>query len=124
MNRDIQDLMNNLHKITTPSKATSTTTAQEVFAQIRKNVVAAQGLISKGENLVVFVPLKDGRRIAATNFWYQNPNFIIVVGLDELGKKEVVFIPYTEIQFGFEMVKEKQPRKPIGFESPQSGDSE
>jgi len=94
--------------------------AETVYERIEKRFDDKLDELKDTEELTIEVPLLDGARITVDTFGFQNPNFIIVHGVDsETGNRVEALLPHMNIQLIF-TVSENQPaeeprRKPIGF---------
>lgn len=71
--------------------------ADTVYERIRKLVEDHD--LAEGERLAIAVLLCDGSRVLASDFGYQNPNFIIVYGVEsKTGQTVEAWLSHTSFQ--------------------------
>ncbi|HEY6330178.1 MAG TPA: hypothetical protein VI756_12640 [Blastocatellia bacterium] len=92
--------------------------ADAVYDRIHRLVKDRTESLKEDESVMTEVILPDGHRIVATGFGYQNPNFLIVYGLDPKRGLEVeAWLSHTNVQIIVSVWPKgaNEPRREIGF---------
>ena len=90
--------------------------AETVCNRIEKLIAETAEKLTDEQSILAEVPLGNGQSLTATFFGFQNPNFILVYGLDANGNEVTALLPHTNIQVIITVLNKPAERKSIGFQ--------
>ncbi len=91
--------------------------AKMVHDRIQSLVLEETRKLTGEQSILVEVPISNGKMITAHSFGYQNPNFVLVQGIDENGNNTTALLSHTCIQVIITTLNKTSERPKIGFQS-------